>query len=145
MALHLLKLCVGAESVEDQRDWMQRRLAMMAAAGQKPEQYHTTRMVPKRAAELVDGGSLYWVFKGVCLARQRVIRLDEVIGQDGIPRCGIVLDPEITRTTPMPRRPFQGWRYLTAADAPADLSDRARKEDPLPASLNAALAEIGVL
>jgi len=139
--INLVKLCVGAEAVEDLTAWQKMR------AGGDPdyEPRHVTRMWPKRAEELLAGGSLYWVFKGVCLARQRVIRLDEVIGQDGIPRCGIVLDPEITRTTPMPRRPFQGWRYLTAADAPADLSDRARKEDPLPASLNAALAEIGVL
>ena len=141
MPLHLIKLSVGTDDVSDLAAWQADR------RGQGPDGLprHVTRMWPKRAEELLAGGSLYWVFKGVCLARQRVIRLDEVIGQDGIPRCGIVLDPEITRTTPMPRRPFQGWRYLTAADAPADLSDRARKEDPLPASLNAALAEIGVL
>ncbi|AKO98520.1 MULTISPECIES: DUF1489 family protein [Marinovum] len=139
--INLIKLCVGTETPDDLARWQAQRRRDL------PDKLprHVTRMWPKRADELLAGGSLYWVFKGVCLARQRVIRLDEVIGQDGIPRCGIVLDPEITRTTPMPRRPFQGWRYLTAADAPADLSERARKEDPLPASLNAALAEIGVL
>ena len=80
MALHLLKLCVGAESVEDQRDWMQRRLAMMDAAGQKPEQFHTTRMLPKRAAELIDGGSLYWVIKGNIQARQRLLAVSSCAG-----------------------------------------------------------------
>lgn len=139
--INLIKLCVGTETPDDLARWQSQRRPQLP--GNLPR--HVTRMWPKRAEELVNGGSLFWVFKGSCLARQRVIRLDEVIGEDGIARCGIVLDPEIIRTTPMPRRAFQGWRYLKPEDAPADLSKRAQKEDPLPASLNAALAEIGVL
>lgn len=139
--INLIKLCVGTETPDDLARFQTQRRKQLPDNLSR----HVTRMWPKRAEELVNGGSLYWVFKGVCLARQRVIRLDEVTGQDGILRCGIVLDPEIIRTTPMPRRAFQGWRYLAPADAPADLSKRAQSEDPLPASLNAALAEIGVL
>lgn len=139
--INLIKLCVGTETPDDLAAWQAQRRRDLPDTLPR----HVTRMWPKRAGELLNGGSLYWVFKGVTLARQRVIRLDEVTGPDGIPRCGIVLDPDIVRTTPAPRRPFQGWRYLSPDDAPADLSARARREDPLPASLNAALAEIGVL
>ncbi|TNF20255.1 MAG: DUF1489 family protein [Rhodobacteraceae bacterium] len=139
--INLIKLCVGTETPDDLALWQAQKRKTLPDTLPR----HVTRMWPKRAEELLDGGSLYWVFKGVTLARQRVIRLDEVTGADGIPRCGIVLDPAIIRTTPAPRRPFQGWRYLTPEDAPADLPKRAQHEDPLPASLNAALAEIGVL
>ena len=100
-------------------------------------------MWPKREAELLNGGSLYWVFRGVIGARQRILRLDEVIGQDGIRRCGIVMDEALIRTQPAPRRPFQGWRYLAPEDAPADLARGSVAAD-LPPELSAALSEIGV-
>lgn len=139
--VNLIKLCVGAEQVEDLMAWQHQR------AAQNPDGLprHVTRMWPRKAGELLNGGSLYWVFKGVVLARQRILRLDEVTGQDGITRCGIVMNPEVIRTNALPRRPFQGWRYLKPQDAPADLGDRHLREDPLPPGLNAALAEIGVL
>jgi hypothetical protein len=101
-------------------------------------------MWPKREAEVLAGGSLYWVFKGLVLARQRILRLDERRGQDGIQRCAIILDPQVIRTEPQPRRPFQGWRYLDPAEAPRDLALRRSQEDSLPPALAAALAEIGV-
>mgnify|MGYP001627808262 CR=1 FL=1 len=139
--INLIKLCVGTETPDDLAAWQATRRHDVPDTLPR----HVTRMWPKRAEELLNGGSLYWVFKGVTLARQRVLRLDEVTGPDGIARCGIVLDPQIIRTSPAPRRPFQGWRYLKPEDAPADLSARASREEPLPASLNAALAEIGVI
>ncbi len=113
MAQHvnLVKLCVGCESVEQLAAWQEARCAGDPACLPK----HVTRMWPKREAELIAGGSLYWVIKGVILLRQRILRLDEVIGEDGIRRCGIVLDRELHRTTPAPRRAFQGWRYLKTA------------------------------
>jgi len=135
--IHLIKLCVGAEKVEDLIEWQQARYGEGSAR-------HVTRMWPKRGDELLDGGSLYWVFKGVVLARQRVIGLEEVIGADGIARCAIELDRDIVRTEAMPRRPFQGWRYLKAEDAPVDLRAGREREDPLPRELQAALAEIGL-
>ena len=135
--VHLIKLCVGAEKVEDLMDWQASRYGTGPAM-------HVTRMWPKRASEILQGGSLYWVFKGVVLARQRILALDEVMGADGIARCAIVLDREVVRTEALPRRPFQGWRYLNATDAPRDLPKGRTREDPLPRALSVALAEIGL-
>ncbi|SIS84519.1 DUF1489 family protein [Phaeovulum vinaykumarii] len=135
--LNLLKLCVGAAGPEDLLAWQSAHFRARA-----PE--HVTRMWPKRGAELLDGGSLYWVFKGMVLARQRLLGLDERRGADGVLRCALVLDPEIVRTRPMPRRPFQGWRYLAAADAPEDLPAGREAEPELPDSLAAELAQMGL-
>lgn len=139
--VNLVKLCVGAETVEDLTAWQKMR------AGGDPayEPRHFTRMWPKREAEVTNGGSLYWVFKGLILARQEIRRLDEVIGEDGVRRCGLVLSREVILTTPAPRRPFQGWRYLTAEDAPRDLPKGRKSEIPLPREMEIALSEIGIL
>ena len=138
--INLVKLCVGAEQVEDLINAQKRT----RSKGPDGRPRHVTRMWPKRGAEILAGGSLYWVFKGVILARQRIVALDEVLGEDGISRCALVLDDTVVRTEPQPRRPFQGWRYLTAVDAPADLRARAAQDDALPPQLETALAEIGV-
>ncbi len=139
--IHLVKLCVGAARVEDLEAWQ------AARAGTRPDRHprHVTRMWPKRETELVNGGSLYWVFKGLILARQRILRLEEVIGADGIRRCGLVLDHDVIRTTAAPRRAFQGWRYLAPADAPPDLPQARENDDALPPDLSHELAAIGIL
>jgi len=142
--INLIKLCVGAEGIDDLLNWQQRLRAIRAARGEPPEHRHVTRMWPKREAELLDGGSLYWVFKGMVLARQRILRLDEVIGEDGIRRCGIVLHDDVIKTEAAPRRPFQGWRYLKVSDAPSDLAADVAGESPLPPELATALAALGV-
>lgn len=134
--INLVKLCVGVDSVDD--------LTSRIDARQSTETMHITRMWPKRAVELLDGGSLYWVIKGTISARQQIIGLDEIIGADGICRCGIRMDARLYRTESAPRRPFQGWRYLTAADAPADLRQSRTGDDDLPPELSAELAAIGV-
>ena len=138
--VNLLKLCVGADSVEDLAAWQD----SPRARGADGRIRHVTRMWPRRAEELLDGGSLYWVIRGVVLVRQRLLALEPVTGADGTTRCALILDETRLRTAAQPRRPFQGWRYLEAADAPADLSCR-QDETPLPPHLSAALAEIGVL
>ncbi len=138
--LHILKLSVGTESVEDLADWQ----ASMAPRWPGGLPRHVTRMWPKREAEVLAGGSIYWVIKGVILARQRLVRLDEVTGDDGIRRCALVLDPALVRTEPAPRRPFQGWRYLLAAEAPRDLAMARRGDDVLPPGMAEALAEFGL-
>jgi hypothetical protein len=102
-------------------------------------------MWPKRESEILAGGSIYWVIKGSIQARQRILRLDEVIGEDGVRRCAIVLDPELVKTQSTLKRPFQGWRYLKPEDAPMDLPRGRTDEEPLPTELASALAEIGVL
>lgn len=66
MPLHLIKLCVGADSLQDLRDWVAQRSLTAMAAGLEPHSVHTTRMIPKRVEELLEGGSLYWVIKGRC-------------------------------------------------------------------------------
>ena len=139
--VNLIKLSVGSENVEDLAAWQATRQAQGADGLPR----HVTRMWPKREAEIVNGGSIYWVIKGVVQCRQKILRLDEHIGSDGIHRCAIVLDPELIRTQASLKRPFQGWRYLPLADAPPDLPKGRANEDPLPVELNRALAEIGVL
>lgn len=139
--IHLVKLCVGAETVEDLLNWQ----VTPRAKGADGLPRHVTRMWPKRADEVLNGGSLYWVFKGMVLCRQPIVRLDPVDHGDGINRCGIVLDPEVVRVAATPRRPFQGWRYLQPGDAPRDLPKGRASQEPLPPQLENALAEIGVL
>ncbi len=138
--VNLLKLCVGAESVEDLADWQ----AQNAARWPEGRAQHVTRMWPKREDEILAGGSLYWVIKGVVLCRQRILGLERVEGADGIGRCALVLDRQIQRTEPAPRRPFQGWRYLDPAESPRDLAEGRRADDPLPPELARALADIGL-
>ena len=138
--LHLQKLSVGTESVAGLLDWQSTKRAQ--APDGLPR--HVTRMWPKREAELLDGGSIFWVIKGELACRQRIIRFDEVIGGDGIRRCAFVLDPELIRIVPTLKRPFQGWRYLNSADAPMDLPKGREAEEALPEALSAALAEIGI-
>ena len=139
--LNLIKLSVGTESVESQLDWQ--KLTRAQTNDGLPR--HVTRMWPKRSEAQLNGGSIYWVIKGQIQSRQRILRLDEVIGQDGIRRCAIVLDPDLHRTQSALRRPFQGWRYLTVQDAPPDLPEGRENDDAIPDELNRALAEIGVL
>jgi hypothetical protein len=119
--------------------------ASRRAQGADGQPRHVTRMWPRREAELLNGGSIYWVIQGVLQCRQRILRLDEVIGQDGIRRCAIVLDREVIHTAAAQKRPFQGWRYLTGEQAPADLARQRSTEEALPPGLSAALADIGVL
>lgn len=138
--INILKLCVGAESVEDLTEWQRSHRDLWPQGTAR----HVTRMWPKREAEVTSGGSLYWVIKGVVLARQRILRFDEVIGADGIRRCGLVLEAEVIRTEPAPRRPFQGWRYLDPMESPRDLPKGRAKEDSLPPELARALADIGL-
>lgn len=114
MPLHLIKLCVGADTPDDLRAWRE------STEGRSRANRVHTRQTPKRAAEIVDGGSLFWVFKGVVLIRQQVLGI-ETLGEGVLKRCEIQLDSPMIRTAPQPRRAFQGWRYLEAKDAPGDL------------------------
>lgn len=137
MTVHLIKLCVGVESVDQLRRHIERRET--GAEGVT----HTTRSRPRRAGEVLDGGSLYWVIKGVVLARQRITALEEVTGLDGIQRCRIVFEPKLVQTEPMLKRPFQGWRYLKPEDAPADLTSETSGGADLPPELRRKLMEMG--
>ena len=138
--VNLLKLSVGSDSVADLAEWQ---------ASQRPywprgRAVHVTRMWPKREADLLAGGSIYWVIRGVIQARQRVLGLERVSGADGTPHCALLLDPDLIRTAPAPRRPFQGWRYLDPADSPPDLAG-SKQDERLPPDLSAALSDLGLL
>lgn len=143
MPLNIIKLCVGCDSVEDLEEWIEFRLEEKRRAGQKVEHFHTTRMMPKRTADLA-GGSLYWVIKGSVQCRQRLLEVRPFVDGEGISRCHLVLDPQVVRTDWQPRRAFQGWRYLSDKDAPRDLPADADVA-ALPPNLRRDLAELGLL
>ena len=143
--LNLVKLCVGTESIDELRAWQSGRAADRLAKGLDPRPRHVTRMWPRRAEEVLEGGSLYWVIRGAIHVRQSIRAFEEVTGQDGITRCAIVLDPTLVPVSPRPRRPFQGWRYLPAADAPPDIAAGPGEDPDLPPGLREALSQYGVL
>ncbi len=143
MTLHMLKLCVGVTAIEELQDWIDERQADRAARGMPAEQTHTTRMVPKRADQLLSGGSLYWVIKGNVQARQKLIDIRPFIDGEGISRCHLVMEPVLHPTQWQPRRAFQGWRYLKPGEAPADL--KTGTADALSPQLQRELAELGLL
>jgi hypothetical protein len=144
MALNILKLCVGCDSVEDLEEWVAFRLGEKRRAGGPAEHDHVTRMMPARRDDIVGQGSLYWVIKGNVQCRQLISDIRPFTDRDGIGRCRLVLDPTIVRTQWQPRRPFQGWRYLLPADAPADLRD-GEGHQVLPPDLRLELANLGLL
>ena len=145
MALNLIKLCVGADSIQDLEDWIKLKLTEKKRRGQKPEHIHRTRMVPKRAEELLDGGSLYWVIRGEITCRQRIKDVRPFVDKDGIGRCGIVLEPKPILVEPRPFRAFQGWRYLNGKDAPPDLGKRDKGTAAMPETLRRELRELGLM
>lgn len=145
MALHLIKLCVGVETIKELEDWVKLRIKQAAARGQPKRHVHVTRMFPKREAELLDGGSLYWVIKGEIACREKIVALEPFRDKDGIGRCRIVMEPKIVPVAMRPMRAFQGWRYLAAKDAPADLGKRGQGAASLPEPLRRELRELGLL
>lgn len=134
MPLHLIKLCVGCDTVQELIDWHG-----VHRAGQPWGL--TTRQTPKRARELEEGGSVYRVFKGLVLCRQRILKVDTV-GEGQAARCHITLDPDVVLVAPLPRRPFQGWRYFEHKDVPEDLG-RHGETPAVPQDLAAKLRELG--
>ena len=145
MALNLIKLCVGADSVSDLEDWIKLKLKEKRKRREKPEHIHRTRMVPKRAEELIDGGSLYWVIRGEILCRQVIKDVRPFVDKDGVGRCGIVLEPKVVLVAPRPFRAFQGWRYLAPKDAPRDLDKAAPGAADMPEKMRRELRELGLM
>lgn len=144
MAVHLIKLCVGCDSVAELRDWQRKRLAELRRARRRPILEHRTRMMPRRREEILRGGSLYWVIKGLVRVRQRVVGLDRRADAEGQAFCAIRYEPELILTVPRSQRPFQGWRYLEASDAPPDLEPAALGEVP-PAEMLEELRALGLI
>jgi hypothetical protein len=138
--LHLIKLAVGVRDVAHLAE-------IQALQGRKnPPLRHQTRNAPKRAAEILEGGSIYWVIQRAVLVRQLVVDVVEDIWDDGSPCTGLVLDPVLVRVAPRPCKPFQGWRYLTAAEAPVDLDTATSTgAENLPAEMRLALTHLALL
>jgi hypothetical protein len=145
MALHLIKLCVGCDTVQELKDWIEERRRENRKRKDVPERSHTTRMVPKRADELTAGGSLYWVIRGQIMCRERILGVRPFRDGDGIGRCRIVLDGKVVLVEPRPYRAFQGWRYLGSKDAPRDLTRAAPGAARMPEHLRRELQELGLL
>ena len=120
MPLHLIKLCVGCDSIQDLEAWIAQKQKERKRKKLAPEHIHTTRMVPKRADELTTGGSLFWVIRGQVLCRERILAV-------------------------RPFRAFQGWRYLIAKEAPRDLDRAAPGAAHMPEELRRELRELGLL
>src|SRR5271170_3277057 len=145
MALHLIKLCVGADSIADLRQWIAVRMAEAKRRGGPMRHAHVTRMVPKRAKELLDGGSLYWVIKGQISARQHVLDVEPFVDSDGIGRCRLWLDRAVVAVAPRPMRAFQGWRYFDPKSAPPDIDETQPGFADMPEALRRELAGLGLL
>ena len=147
MTVHILKVCVGIDSVEQLIDAHKRRLSGVAPGRKDGALAHRTRNFPRRAGEILEGGSLYWVIRGAVLVRQPIASVERLDGGDanGGKHCAFVLQPVWIRTQPQPRRPHQGWRYLEPADVPADLRDGEKRGDALPPHVVAELRSLGLM
>ncbi len=142
MVLHLQKLSVGSESIETLQDWQNTVVNRRQKKSQSAHHIHVTRMFPKKKEALLDGGSIYWVIKGLIQCRNRIVDLEETQTRDGRRACAIIMDPKLIPVIPTPKRPFQGWRYLKPEDVPNDLEDITGGE-ALPHELRNRLVNLG--
>ena len=136
MPLHLLKLAVGIDDLD------QLRTIRAVRAVERGGSWVYTRNHPRRAAEVLAGGSIYWIIRGQVRGRQLVTGFRSERDDNGRRYCLIEVDPRLVPTLPRPWRPFQGWRYLSQRDAP---SDRSADEDPLPHGMLAELRLLGLI
>ena len=141
--LHIIKLCVGAQNVTELYNWQKNRIIFVKKF-EDPVTFIVTRMRPKKEKELLNGGSIYWVFKGLILARQKIIGFDNMIGTDNILRCKIILNSQIILTDSQQKRPFQGWRYFKQEEIPNDRELYSEDKVELPLELQKELSEIGI-
>ncbi len=139
MTVHLIKLCVGVDSVEHLMEFRKNN----PRNKDRDYNYHITRFRPRRADEVLDGGSLYWVIKGVIQCRQEIIGLEEVKTENGT-KCMIMMDKKVHLTEPQPRRAFQGWRYFEESAVPKDIAEDSKILD-IPVELRSELKELGLI
>lgn len=146
MPLHLIKLCVGCDSVKDLKEWVAERMKAARKKGQPAHHTHVTRMTPKRIEEILAGGSLYWVIRGEIAAREKLIAIEPFRDKDGIGRCRLVMQPKVIPVSPRPMRPFQGWRYFDADAAPPDFTKSAASGvAAMPEPMRRELRDLGLL
>jgi hypothetical protein len=144
MPQHLIKLAVGCDSAADLEEWIEETRLLFKRLGRPYEQLHTTRMFPRRLA-MTEETSLFWVIKGHVLCRQRMTEIRPFTDNEGVSRCHLVLEPIVHPVSPRPMRPFQGWRYLEAKDAPRDLARRGDQAAEMPEALRRELSGMGLL
>jgi hypothetical protein len=145
MPLHLIKLCVGCDSIRDLEKWIEENRLHARRLKRSYEQTHTTRMVPKRVEDLLAGGSLFWVIRGHVACRQTLLDVRPFTDPGGIGRCHLVLEPKVVPIEPRPYRAFQGWRYLDAKDAPRDIGAGQADLARMPEQMRRDLADLGLL
>ena len=146
MPLHLIKLAVGCESVKEFKGWVAERMAIARKKRLPLRHIHITRMTPKRDAELLAGGSLFWVIKGEIAVRERILAIEPFRDKDGIGRCRLAMQPKVISVSPRPMRAFQGWRYLTEDAAPPDLGKAAAASvAAMPEPMRKELRDLGLL
>jgi hypothetical protein len=141
--IHLIKMAAGCSSLDE-------LIERQKSSAKKKKGFdlvftHRTRNTPKRADEVLDGGSIYWVFKGAIRARQPIVGIEPVVGRNGRPRCGLILQFPPVPTLPAPRGAMQGWRYLEPADAPSDLKQAGAGASKLPPAMADVLQRLGLL
>ena len=136
--LHMLKLCVGVDDMAELVAWSKE------CVRRRGQQDHVTRMFPTRKAEILSGGSLYWVIRGMITCRQEIADLEKVTDREGISRCRIIFKPKVIPVRPTPRRAFQGWRYFEASDAPPDLK-KGQVSAGMDEAMRRELAALGLL
>ena len=140
--IHMVKLCVGVSSFEELESYRDERAHWWGADYGEDVHVHRTRMMPKRAEEMEGKSSIYWVIAGQVVCRQLILRLAPYTDAEGKNYCDIIMAPELIRTLPYPKRPFQGWRYLKPEDAPPDMGANENAES---LALAAALAKLGLI
>ena len=141
--INIIKLCVGAQNVVDLYNWQKNR-TFNFKNNKEPVTFIITRMRPRKEQELLNGGSIYWVFKGLILARQKIIALDDFKSEDNISRCKIILDTKIILTEALHKKSFQGWRYFKQEEIPKDKEIFTNEKILLPLKLQKKLSEFGV-
>lgn len=142
--MHIIKLCVGVATLEELESYREERAHWWGADYGEDVHVHRTRTMPKRRAEIEGAGSIYWVISGVIRCRQPILRLAEALDEQGMACCDIIMAPDMVRTVPRPKGPFQGWRYLDPKDAPSDL-DKGGFAEEGSAELAEELARLGLI
>ena len=146
MPLHIVKLAVGCDGLQDLKERVAERAAEARKRGERPRHVHITRMTPKRDAEVLAGGSLFWVIRGEIAARQKIIAIEPFNDSAGIARCRLVMQPKVFAVAPQPMRPFQGWRYFEDDVAPPDLgASTASSLAAMPEPMRRELRDLGLL
>jgi hypothetical protein len=144
MTVHLIKLAVGIDSFHQLVRRQEVHLTQ-AARSDDPRLRHLTKSTPRRAEEVLDDGSIYWVIKRSVCARQRIVDIDKTVDHKGLSRCALILDPELIPVRARPCRPFQGWRYLEQKDTPLDAIGIQGDASELPTEMAEELRELGLL